>query len=93
MSPQRSSPPERQTTRVYHLFASNDCIGSIVEVFVKALRQSVSLTSECSKRITNIHFYLKNRPFINPSRGRSIRQGGRLGDTYRRYQHVIKYIN
>jgi hypothetical protein len=26
-----------------------------------------------------------NRPFHNPSRGRSIRQGGRLGDNYRRY--------
>jgi hypothetical protein len=27
----------------------------------------------------------KNRPFRNPSRGRSIRQGGRMGDNYRRY--------
>jgi hypothetical protein len=27
----------------------------------------------------------KNRSFHNPSRGRSIRQGGRLGDNYRRY--------
>jgi hypothetical protein len=27
-----------------------------------------------------------NRPFHNPSRGRSIRQGGRLGDNYRRYK-------
>jgi hypothetical protein len=39
------------------------------------------------------YFNLKNRPSINPSRGRSIRQGGRLGDTYRRYKHVIKHIN
>jgi hypothetical protein len=28
----------------------------------------------------------KNRPFYNPSRGRSIRQGGRMGDNYRRYK-------
>jgi hypothetical protein len=28
----------------------------------------------------------KNRPFHNPSRGRSIRQGGRMGDNYRRYK-------
>ena len=28
----------------------------------------------------------KNRSFHNPSRGRSIRQGGRMGDNYRRYQ-------
>jgi len=28
----------------------------------------------------------KNRPFYNPSRGRSIRQGGRTGDNYRRYK-------
>ena len=28
----------------------------------------------------------KNRPFNNPSRGRSIRQGGRLGDKHRRYK-------
>jgi hypothetical protein len=28
----------------------------------------------------------KNRPFINLSRGRSIRQGGRLGDKHRRYK-------
>jgi hypothetical protein len=28
----------------------------------------------------------KNRSFHNPSRGRSIRQGGRLGDNYRRYK-------
>ena len=27
-----------------------------------------------------------NRPFNNPSRGRSVRQGGRAGDNYRRYQ-------
>jgi hypothetical protein len=28
----------------------------------------------------------KNRPFHNPSRGRSVRQGGRTGDNYRRYK-------
>jgi hypothetical protein len=28
----------------------------------------------------------KNRPFHNPSRGRSDRQGGRAGDNYRRYK-------
>ena len=28
----------------------------------------------------------KNRPFHNPSRGRSVRQGGRAGDNYRRYK-------
>ena len=28
----------------------------------------------------------KNRPFINPSRGRSVRQGGRTGDKHRRYK-------
>ena len=28
----------------------------------------------------------KNRPFYHPSRGRSIRQGGRMGDNYRRYK-------
>jgi hypothetical protein len=28
----------------------------------------------------------KNRPFYNPSRGRSDRQGGRTGDNYRRYK-------
>ena len=28
----------------------------------------------------------KNRPFHNPSRGRSVRQGGRMGDNYRRYK-------
>ena len=39
------------------------------------------------------YFKQKNRPSLNPSRGRSIRQGGRLGDTYRRYKHVIKHIN
>jgi len=32
------------------------------------------------------YFKRKNRPSINPSRGRSIRQGGRMGDTYRRYK-------
>ena len=28
----------------------------------------------------------ENRPFHNPSRGRSVRQGGRMGDNYRRYK-------
>ena len=28
----------------------------------------------------------KNRPFYHPSRGRSIRQGGRMGGNYRRYK-------
>jgi hypothetical protein len=86
MSPQPSSPPERQTAKKHHRFACNECLVSIVEVFVKALHQSVNLALGFSKRIITTHFNLKNRPSINPSRGRSIRQGGRMGDTYRRYK-------
>ena len=36
-------------------------------------------------RFTN-YLNTKNRPFINPSRGRSVRQGGRTGDKHRRYK-------
>ena len=70
-----------------------------IERFFPEIRGIYSLLLRSANDLPDSNFStlnnrnLKNRPFINPSRGRSIRQGGRLGDTYRRYQHVIKYIN
>jgi hypothetical protein len=76
-----------------------DSMAGSIEKFFPEIRGIYSLLLRSANDLPNSNFStlnnhnLKNRPFINPSRGRSIRQGGRLGDTYRRYQHVIKYIN
>ena len=76
-----------------------DSMAGGIEKFFPEIRGIYSLPLRSANDHPNSNFStlnnhnLKNRPFINPSRGRSIRQGGRLGDTYRRYQHVIKYIN
>jgi len=63
-----------------------------IENFFPEIRGIYSLLLRSANDHPNSNFStlnnhnLKNRPFINPSRGRSIRQGGRLGDTYRRYK-------
>ena len=125
MSPQPSSPPERQdgmwlfisNAHRYHALAlsgylpfSRDGYNSGFSSVVGHLLHQVLavLLEQLSKRTLSrvpslrevygnqnilTYFKRKNRPSMNPSRGRSIRQGGRLGDTYRRYKHVIKHIN
>jgi hypothetical protein len=62
-------------------------LADLLEKFSRRILSRVpSLREVCGDQIILTYFYLKNRPSINPSRGRSIRQGGRLGDTYRRYK-------
>ena len=69
-------------------------LADLLEKFSRRILSRVpSLREVCGDQNILTYFKQKNRPSINPSRGRSIRQGGRLGDTYRRYKHVIKHIN
>jgi hypothetical protein len=93
MSPQPSSSPERQTNKVLHGFACNECISSIVGVAINALHQSVQLTSRFSQRITSTHFNPKNRPFltrlVGDPFGKEAVWETNIGDT----KHVIKHIN
>ena len=125
MSPQHSSPPERQDGMRWFIsnanshnasapsgclpfsrdgyisgFSSvvwhplNKVLADLLEKLSKRILSRVpSLREVCGDQNILTYFNLKNRPSMNPSRGRSIRQGGRLGDTYRRYKHVIKHIN
>jgi len=69
-------------------------LADLLEKFsARTLSRLLSLRDVCVDQNIPTYFKQKNRPSLNPSRGRSIRQGGRLGDTYRRYKHVIKHIN
>jgi hypothetical protein len=86
MTPQPSSPPERQTVELTKHLVFDDCLRMIRKVFVETLNQAVQLASVIGERITLTQSNIRNRPFINPSRGRSIRQGGRMGDKHRRYK-------
>ena len=72
----------------------NKVLADLLEKFSECILSRVLLLRDvCGDQNIPTYFKQKNRPSINPSRGRSIRQGGRLGDTYRRYKHVIKHIN
>ena len=66
---------------------SNQVLADLLEKLSKhTLSRVLSLREVSGDQNILTYFNLKNRPSMNPSRGRSIRQGGRLGDTYRRYK-------